>query len=241
MKILKKVQNILEILNEIRQLPRVNLTFISNTKSKQDIGLIYKYFTKRHPKYKIIRNKEIGVGLINLTQYVSSDEYLKIINGKNSAAYYARKAKGRGYILREIMREDYKDDIYEINTSMQERQGRKMAEHYLQKIDNFENLEHFRYFGVLDSNGKLRSYCNIGYYGDFVVVSQLLGHKDYLNDGVMYLMITEVICELIAEKKVDYLMYDTFFGAKDGLKMFKEKLGFLPYRVKWRYDDKKNI
>lgn len=241
MKIIEKLKKIYQILKEIKELSVVILTFKLNGANKDEIDSTHKYFTKWHPKYKIIRNKEIGVGLINITQYVSSDEYLKIINGKNSAAYYARKAKGRGYIFREIIREDYKDDIYEVNVSMQERQGRKMAEHYLQKIDTFENLEHFRYFGVIDKNGSLKSYCNIGYYGDFAVVSQLLGHKEYLNDGVMYLLMSEVVCELISEKKVDYLMYDTFFGAKDGLRMFKEKLGFLPYRVKWRYDDRKNI
>jgi hypothetical protein len=30
-----------------------------------------------------------------------------------------------------------------------------------------------------------------------------------------------------------YIMYDTFFGATRGMRMFKQKLGFKPYRVKW--------
>ena len=35
----------------------------------------------------------------------------------------------------------------------------------------------------------------------------------------------------------DYLMYDTFFGASEGLKKFKEKLGFQPYKVKWKWEN----
>jgi len=234
MGIIEKISQNLKIFSEIIKLPVVELSFVHNKSENNDVEATYKYFTKRHPKYKIFQNKQIGIALINIASFASGDEYLKSVNGKNSAFYYARKAKGRNYMFCEIDRNHYVEDIYQINTSAQERQGRKMANSYLQKIERFEDKSNYRYFGVLDSSGRLRSYCNIGYYGDFALVSQLLGHKDFLNDGVMYLMMTEIVSELIREKKVTFLMYDTFFGAKDGLKMFKEKLGFLPYRIQWR-------
>jgi len=31
-------------------------------------------------------------------------------------------------------------------------------------------------------------------------------------------------------------MYDTFFGASSGLRYFKERLGFRPYKVRWIWD-----
>ena len=54
----------------------------------------------------------------------------------------------------------------------------------------------------------------------------------------MYLLISEVIRDMILQKLVigypNWIMYDTFFGASDGLKYFKERLGFKPYKVNWR-------
>jgi len=64
----------------------------------------------------------------------------------------------------------------------------------------------------------------------------LLGHKKFLNDGIMYLMLVELNKLIFNEYKKSgykYIRYDTFFGASDGLKMFKQKLGFKPYKVKW--------
>ena len=87
---------------------------------------------------------------------------------------------------------------------------------------------------------KLVSYCNIAFYGEFVLVVALLGHKKYLNDGIMYLMMIEVNKILFEEYKpkgYKYVMYDTFFGASKGLKNFKKKLGYKPYRVKWEWED----
>jgi hypothetical protein len=34
---------------------------------------------------------------------------------------------------------------------------------------------------------------------------------------------------------VRWLMYDTWFGAPPGLRSFKERLGFAPYRVRWMW------
>ena len=164
----------------------------------------------------------------------------KSINGKNSAAYYARKAMRRGYVFKEIDRNHFIDDIYEVNISAPVRQGRKMSSNYLQKQLKYDNKENYRYFAVLTNEGKLVSYCNIGFYGEFVLINALLGHKKYLNDGIMYLMMIELNKLIFNEYKpkgYKYIMYDTFFGASDGLKKFKKKLGYKPYKVKWLWKD----
>ncbi|HZF70595.1 hypothetical protein [Sulfuricurvum sp.] len=239
---MNKLTKFLSLLNEIRKLPRVTLTFMPRfCNNEQETKLLFESFIKPHPKYKIVKSKELGVSLIHLSLYSTCEEYLASINGKNSAFYYARKAKNRHYTVSQIERNSYLNDIFDINTSMPERQGKKMSSPYCQKSERLDDKENYKYFGVIDADGKLRSYCYIGYYGNFAIVSQLLGHKKYLNDGIMYLMMSEIICELIKEQKVPYLMYDTFYGAGEGLQMFKKKLGFAPYRVKWKYDDQKTF
>ena len=53
------------------------------------------------------------------------------------------------------------------------------------------------------------------------------------NDGMMHLMITEIVSQMIESGNYSYLMYDTFFGASPGLQTFKKMLGFEPYRVRY--------
>jgi hypothetical protein len=49
----------------------------------------------------------------------------------------------------------------------------------------------------------------------------------------MYLLLLEIICRLIEEREVDYFMYDTFLGAQPGLRDFKRRVGFRPYRARY--------
>jgi hypothetical protein len=106
-----------------------------------------------------------------------------------------------------------------------------MDQHYTDKVLHFDRLKHFRYYGVLNGDGKLVAYSMMGMYGDFAGFSTLIGMRN--NDGIMHLLVSEVAGRLIDEGAVNYLMYDTFFGARPGLRQFKTILGFQPYRVKY--------
>jgi len=234
-----KLKNLINFINDIQQLPKVKIKFLNSDNNRDNYKKVYSYFTKRH-RLKLIQNKTIGVALIDLNLYKNFEDYYRCINGKNSAAYYSRKASKRGYQFVEIDRNNYIDDIYEINTSTEIRQGKRMSNAYLSKIEKYNNESNYRYFGVLNNEKKLVSYCNIAFYGEFALVVALLGHKKYLNDGIMYLMMIEVNKILFEEYKpkgYKYVMYDTFFGASKGLKNFKKKLGYKPYRVKWEWED----
>ena len=57
----------------------------------------------------------------------------------------------------------------------------------------------------------------------------MLGY--YNRDGVMYFLLKEIVCSLIEEGQVDYLMYDMLLGGRAGLREFKRRAGFAPYRV----------
>jgi len=192
----------------------------------------YRYYTKRHPKYKIIQHKSWGAALIDLQQCATRDQYFERIKGKNCGAWHARRARARGYVLAEIDRNRHVDAIHAIHTSVDERQGRPMDARYQEKQHVFDVLANFRYYGVLDPDGKLVAYATIGRYGNFSSFGQLMGYRN--NDGIMHLLVSEIVARLIDEGQVRYVMYDTYFGALPGLRQFKTVLGFEPYRVQYR-------
>jgi hypothetical protein len=218
------------LLTDILRLPVADLHF-HQAIDPADIRATYRYYTKPHPRYKLIRNKTIGAALLDLGGLDSTEQYLELIKGKNAGAWHAKRARGRGYRLRHIDRNAHIDDIHAINTSMEERQGRQMDAKYREKQAHFDTLAHFRYYGVFNTEGRLVAYANLGHYGNFASFSQLIGIRN--NDGIMHMMVVDIVSELIGERQVRYLMYDTFFGAQPGMQSFKKILGFRPYRARY--------
>jgi hypothetical protein len=219
-----------DTLRQLLRLPVASLHFDQRI-DPDDIARTYRYYTRRHPRYKIIANKTMGAALIDLGRYTDTPAYLEDIAGKNRGAWHAKRARTRGYVCTEIERNHHIDAIHAINTSLDERQGRRMDQKYLEKTTFFERQPHFSYYGVLNPEGKLVAYANIGRYGNFSAFSQLIGIRN--NDGIMHLMIVDIVTRLLEQKQVRYVMYDTFFGAQAGLQQFKRVLGFAPYRVKY--------
>lgn len=102
---------------------------------------------------------------------------------------------------------------------------------YLEKRTCYESVRNYKYYGVLDRDGRLMAYCNLGGYGDFAIFSQLLGYRN--NEGIMHFLTMEIICQFIGDATIKYIFYDTYFGANPGLKRFKTMIGFKPYRAKY--------
>jgi hypothetical protein len=219
-----------DTLRQLLRLPVARLDF-DTTIDPDDIPSTYRYYTRRHPRYKIIGNKTMGAALIDLGRFDDAPAYLDDIQGKNRGAWHARRAKARGYVCTEIDRNEHIDAIHAINTSLDERQGRPMDQKYREKTARFERRHHFGYYGVFNPEGKLMAYANIGRYGNFSAFSQLIGMRN--NDGIMHLLMVDIVSRLLEQKQVRYVMYDTFFGAQPGLQQFKRILGFQPYRVKY--------
>lgn len=222
--------NLYKTILQIIKLPVATLSFSQDIDPK-NIRETYRYYTKRHPRYKIIRHKTLGAALIDLEYINTLEKYLALINGRNGGASYAKRARARGYIFSEIDRNQHIDAIHHINTSSTSRQGRPMDSNYQQRIRHFDSLDHFQYFGVISNKGELVAYANVGIFGNFCGFSQLIGLRN--NDGIMHLLLIEIVSMLIDKKQVRYVMYDTFFGALPGLRQFKTMLGFRPYRAKY--------
>jgi hypothetical protein len=211
-------------------LPVAHLEFDPSI-APEPIRATYRHFTKPHPRYKVIRNKTLGAALIDLHALDDRAAYLAGMGGKSGGASHAKRARGRGYVCSEIDSNNHIDAIHAINVSQPQRQGRPMDAAYLNKRERYEPEAHYRYFGALDATGKLSAYANVARFGNFAAFSQMMGLRN--NDGAMHLLVIDVVCRLLDEGEVRYVMYDTFFGAHPGLRQFKTLLGFQPFRAKY--------
>jgi hypothetical protein len=231
---INSLANHCKLVLEVVRMPVAKLCFDTSL-HPVDIRETHRRFTSPHPKYKLFGYKQLGVALIDLRHLASPSDYVDRITGQHGGASYVSKARRRGYTLARIDRNDHIDAIHDINNSMADRQGRPMDASYREKRHYFERQPHYRYFGVLNKHGKLMAYCNVGRYGNFVTLSQLLGYRN--NDGVMHLMVSDVVTLMLTELRAghgpEFVMYDTFFGARPGLRQFKTMLGFRPYRARY--------
>jgi hypothetical protein len=153
----------------------------------------------------------------------------------------ARKRAARcarlGYRFERVVRHDHEEAVFEINTSMPERQGRPMSGGYL-RPQVFNDpvypcpLHAVHPYGVVDGRGRLRAYLWLYRLGELAMVSSILGHRDHLRSDVMYLLFTGMVADqaTVAPGVVFYNRHDS---GGDGLRFFKERLGLRPGRVEW--------
>lgn len=153
----------------------------------------------------------------------------------------ARKRAARcarlGYWFSAVLdRGDYQDDIYEINTSLAQRQGRPMGDGYLTRnlpgrLPDYPCPHHYvRFYGVLEGD-RLRAYLTLYRVGDLGMVSMILGHGDHLKNDVMYLLWAGVVSVQAGTR--GHFYYNRHDSGQDGLVFFKERLGFRKGDVEW--------
>lgn len=219
------------LLLQLARLPVARLRFDQRL-NPEGIRRTHALFTRPHARYKVFGNKTMGIALVDLRAFEGqAAAYLASVRRSGHAGPQSKKAAARGYSVRRFDRNEHADAIHAIHTSCEERQGRPMDRHYLVKRDDFDTPSHFECHGVFDAEGRLAGYCTMGRYGNFVATDQLIGYKN--QDGIMYLLLSTIICGLIEEGAVDYFMYDTFLGARPGLRDFKRRVGFRPYRARY--------
>lgn len=224
------LSKIKHFISEIRHLPVITIALGVDEYGK----MFYTNFTKRHPRYFFLKNKILGVALIELQRFKSGSEYLKTVNGKNSAAYFSRKAAKLGFVFKTFQPNEYIEQIHAINTSATIRQGKEMEESYKNKIKTFPVDQHNTYVGIFKDD-LLVAYLWTINSQELVLINRILGHAEHMEGGIMYLLVTSYVERLIStDLKPKVLMYDTLLGASPGLKMFKHRCGFKSYKVNWQ-------
>jgi len=221
------------LISEVRRLPRLTVRMSGGDEASR----AFHQFTRRHPRYLFIPNKSWGVGLLKLP-----DSFAEYLRGRQMQAVRTNRTRAltAGFSFRKIEALEHFEAVCEVNESMSRRQGREIAASYLDREKVRAHCTYGDVYAVLNREGRLRAYAHVVMAGDVAVVSRLLGHGEDLDKGIMYLCLTEIVRSLTEVRETlgapAWLMYDTFFGAEPGLRYFKERLGFKPYRVNWIWD-----
>ena len=213
--------------------PRVRIEVYGSDEARA----IYRAYTSRHPRFRITASKRWGVALLRLP-----DTFSEYLADYRTVRRRRRRAGRAGFQYAVVSPQDHLDDILEINRSMPMRQSRAMAGHYTDRAQVAKRFEgRPSIHGILDPGGHLRAYALVPDIGDASTFSIVIGHADDLEEGVMFLLVSEVICACIDVRRAigspTWLMYDTFWGASKGLSSFKEHFGFRPYTVDWVWVD----
>ena len=152
----------------------------------------------------------------------------------------ADRAHGRGYFAGTLQRENHPDDIHAINTSATYRQGRPMSHGYSvyptdSPLPGYPCARHaIRTTGVFHAASlKLVAYLTMIRAGQLALVSQILGHADHLENEIMYLLFECALEREIAADPEGLVVYNRHDSGTDGLRFFKERLGFQAMPVEW--------
>jgi len=190
------------------------------------------------------------------TQDYSHDEYLQSLRKihKGNAVRDMQKAKAAGFFCAPFRYEVWLNDIEDINTSKETRQGRQMTSSYQRQAHELgqqsvsltasnipTTYECYRQmFGVFKYeanrnqanimvNQRLCGYISLLHCKELAVYSQIIGHGDYLREGIMYLLHSYVSSYVWHNAK--YIMYGAHTSGTDGLKMWKKRMRFEPYNI----------
>ncbi len=225
------MKKLLQIIRTLQKLPHADIRIdIHSEEGKR----MFAYYTKRHPRFFIIRNKTIGVALLPVHTFDSYPGYLRTVSGKNSPAYYSRKAERSGYVFKTIDPDKMADAIQLIHTSATIRQGKSLSSSYLKALASYPQNENNFYYGLFKDQ-ELVAYLWLVKSGQLITFNRLMGHARYLKDGIMYMLVLKGIEEIFEMRpKPDFIMYDTLLGASEGLGLFKKRFGFTAFKVNWK-------
>ena len=160
------------------------------------------------------------------------NEYLKLIGAKSRNMN--KKAQKNGIECKRFNWNDRLENIYQINNSCFNRQGREMDKSYKEypkKVDYYKEEEFcIVHIGAFIED-ILVGYVELYVYGNFAMTNRILGHKEYLKYGIMNLMIKYCI-EYMIDNNIEYLNYLTMQNRKNSsLSAFKYRVGFREYSL----------
>ena len=218
----------------------VNLMYsrsMENNKFFQDMVKNYHTdCTSRHKKYFFIQQMSMGVALCRMP--LSKDQYFMTIEA--SARRNFKKSVKQGFTFAPIDYNEHLDAVWDILRSAPVRQGNMPDEmlnnrptpHSDPKSKSY--YHDYPYFGVFSPEGKLVAYSSCLIAGELAMITDIYGHADYLEEGIVPMMIIEIGKWLYDHYPASiWFGYGTYFGAMENMRRFKRKFNFMPYRVKW--------
>jgi hypothetical protein len=222
------LRSVLEDMRTAAAMPRVRIVL---SRGRPHEEAILRNFRRPHPRYKLVRSKAVGVALLPLDDVPDVDADLAT---RRYARRRVRRAERLGYTTAVFEPNERRDELFEIHSSIPERQGRPIDVEYLDPEAVYETGQHLEYVGVFRGD-RLVAYSQLYYAGDIVAMTRVMGHGEDLEGGVMFLLNAGIVGHVKATRpETRYVFYDTFFGAGEGLRSFKAHLGFRPHYVRWK-------
>lgn len=129
------------------------------------------------------------------------------------------------------------DQLYAINTSVAVRQGREMSASYHEYPVKYTGvhtckLHYSVLFGVFSPDNVWCGYISILVLNDFVNISQILGHGEYLKKTGIMINLWVKVMEFCIEKNLKNIMYYEYYSGNDGLIFWKKSVGMRPEMVR---------
>jgi hypothetical protein len=222
------VRRTIDDLRTVATMPRVDIVL---SRGRPDEDELLQLFRRRHPRYKVIGRKVVGVALLPLDDIADGEAYLA---AHRTARKRTRRAERLGYSVALFDPGQRRSELLAIHASLPVRQGRPIDAEYLDADAPWEAGPQIDYVGVFRDD-VLLAYSRVQYAGEIAGLPRIMGHGDHLDNGVMFLLMAGVVDHTKANRpEARYVMYDTFFGAPEGLRWFKTHLGFQPYYVRWK-------
>jgi len=78
--------------------------------------------------------------------------------------------------------------------------------HYSKWYGIFKYLKHYKQ-GDVTTNEKLYAYCKVLVDGEMACIGQIFGHAKYLNQGLMFQLITSIVKEIINNENIRCIIY----------------------------------
>jgi hypothetical protein len=201
--------------------------------------------------------KQLASAVVDVRDF-SLEDYLVEAKGihKGAALRQSRKAGREGLICREFVWKNHIPDIVEVNHSMEVRSGGEMTKAYKRGIDEMggaptklrelsepacpvHTIYNWGVFapveghtqGDLVVDEKLVAYIRFKRQGSLAIYTQILGHGDYLQFGIMFALHFQIMEWLAANKDgslagLDYLLYGAIDSGTPGLQQWKKRARF---------------
>ena len=206
-----------------------------------DAREIYLDASRRHPKLPLVRKKSLGAALAEIPQDPGA-----VFRGKrfHEARRKRNRALKEGYSVRKVASLDYVKRIHAINVSAPIRQNRPVDD-YMATLDAVERYceKSSEIYGVFDRAGELQAYSHGTLCGEVFVLDRFIGHCDTLKHGVMFLLMHAIYIDLVEMRQRSgyphFVQHDMYYVPWPGIRQFKKEAGFFPYRVVWKWDDRK--
>jgi hypothetical protein len=158
---------------------------------------------------------------------------------RRTARKRAHRAERRGYTFHVVKRQEHSDELYEINTSADRRQGRPMSESYTKHYE-YSPLPAYpcerhqvRTYGVKSPEGRLVAYLWLYVSGQLRLCSSIIGHAGHLENEVMYLLFRGMLEAEVERDEDGVVVYHTWDNGTDGLRFYKERVGLRDTPIEW--------